>query len=347
MDENLFSSAFTELSTRNFTVFTELDLKFSPGVNAFIGANATGKTHILKVLYSAAAVTINRESSFPEKLVRVFLPSGGLLGRLVHRKRGRGKATITVKRDRAQLRVSFSTLKRTSPEVTGGREWYGEKMECAYIPVKEMLSNSLGFLSLYEKRSIHFPEVYRDILLSAMVPPLRGPMDATRKSLHGIIRKAFKGAVTMDQSGEFYHRSAEGKIEFSLLAEGHRKLGLLSLLIQNGTLSRGSILFWDEPEANLNPNMMGPVVELLLELQRLGGQVFLATHSYAVLKELDLRMKKRDKVTFFSLFRNKETGDIEARATDDYLDVNPNVIGDAFMDLYDRDVEKALGRKGK
>ena len=48
----------------------------------------------------------------------------------------------------------------------------------------------------------------------------------------------------------------------------------LWLLIQNGTLTEGSVLFWDEPETNLNPKLFGPVVEILLELQRQGVQIF-------------------------------------------------------------------------
>jgi hypothetical protein len=47
--------------------------------------------------------------------------------------------------------------------------------------------------------------------------------------------------------------------EFILLAEGFRKLGLLWLLLQNGTLLNGSVLFWDEPETNLNPKTMQTV----------------------------------------------------------------------------------------
>ena len=61
---------------------------------------------------------------------------------------------------------------------------------------------------------------------------------------------------------------------------------LLWLLIQNGTLNNGSILFWDEPETNLNPKLFGPVMNILLELQRDGVQVFLATHDYLILEEL-------------------------------------------------------------
>ena len=77
-------------------------------------------------------------------------------------------------------------------------------------------------------------------------------------------------------------------LELSLLAEGFRKLGLLWLLIRNGTLLEDSVLFWDEPEANLNPKLYRLLMYVLLELQRNGVQVFLATHDYIILKELDL-----------------------------------------------------------
>ena len=48
----------TNLKLENFTCFEKLDLEFSDGVNVFIGVNGTGKTHILKVLHAACAITV-------------------------------------------------------------------------------------------------------------------------------------------------------------------------------------------------------------------------------------------------------------------------------------------------
>ena len=45
--------AIGKLSLKNVTVFDELSLSFSPGINVFIGPNGVGKTHVLKILYSA------------------------------------------------------------------------------------------------------------------------------------------------------------------------------------------------------------------------------------------------------------------------------------------------------
>jgi ABC-type polar amino acid transport system ATPase subunit len=99
--------------------------------------------------------------------------------------------------------------------------------------------------------------------------------------------------------------------------------------------------FWDEPETNLNPRVIGTLVEVLLELQRLGVQILLATHDYVVLKELDLRTKKSDNVRFHALYRDA-SGTIQHSSTDDYLQIHPNAIADTFLELYDRDVKREL-----
>ena len=134
----------------------------------------------------------------------------------------------------------------------------------------------------------------------------------------------------------------QGEIEFTLLAEGLRKLGLLWLLIRNGSLRPGAVLFWDEPETNLNPKLYGVVVDVLLELQRVGVQVFLATHDYVVLKELDLQAKDGDQVAFHSLYRSPETGEIACQTSKAYSGIHPNAIADTFSSIYDRHVRRAL-----
>ena len=126
------------------------------------------------------------------------------------------------------------------------------------------------------------------------------------------------------------------------MAEGLRKLGLIWLLIQNGTLLDGSVLFWDEPEANLNPSLLGPVIETILELQRLGVQVFLATHDFAVLKELDLRRHEHDRLEFHALCRDADAG-IDCHTTAEYLNIDPNMIEKSMTSLFDREVNRSIG----
>ena len=339
----------TRVKLDRFTAFRKLDLKLSPGINVFIGANATGKTHLLKVLYAACDVTRTGDS-LPDKLVRVFLPNGRRPGRLVHRQKGSTEAMLAVFGAKRPIRVRFSNHATTTMDVaiSGAKGWMKSRIECAYIPAKEILSNAPGFRSLYAARDIQFEAVYADIIDRAYRPILRGPTDKDRERLLRIVRRVMEGRVVVKkEQEEFFVRGQQGLIEFPLLAEGMRKLGLLWLLIQNGTLLGGSVFFWDEPETNLSPSVMGDVVQVLLELQRGGVQVFLATHSYVLLKEFDLRRKQSDKTRFQALYRDEASGDLECKSTSNYLDIHPNAIAETFANLYDRDVRRALGSDKK
>ena len=330
----------TRIQLKNFTVFDSLDFRANPGLNVFIGANGTGKTHLMKVAYAACDVSVTEED-LDDKLVALFLPSGRRLGRLVRRRQGVENCSVTVWNGEASLHVSFTSGRADYIRYRGYDAWRKSRMKSAYIPVKEMLANAPGFMALYDQREIHFEEVYRDILTRAFVPVERGPIPPERRSLLKILNTAMGGNVT-NKNEEFFLKSKEGNLEFTLLAEGLRKLGLLWLLVRNGTLLEGSVLFWDEPETNLNPTLYRPVVEILLALQRSGVQVFVATHDYSILKQFDLGRRNDDDIQFHALHRESREGNVELHSFDDLPSIEPNLILDAFDELYDRDIERAI-----
>ena len=330
-----------------FTAFSKLTLDLSPGINVLVGANGTGKTHFMKVCH-AACHAYKTDGRFADKLVRVFLPSGRSLGRLVKRQQGNSKAIVRVFRGSLRLHSSFSsqTTSGSTVKSTRSKAWMDNPIESVYIPAKEVLSSAPGFRSLYETREIHFEEIYKDILDRAYTPILRGPTEPSRKRLLAILQDAIQGRVSIRHE-EFFLRNRQGNLEFSLLAEGVRKLALLWLLIQNGTLRDGSLLLWDEPETNLNPKVFGTLIKVLLELQRIGVQILLATHDYVILKELDLRSANDDRIAFHSLYRDRETKEVMCRTTHNYLDIDPNVIADTFDDLYDREIDRTMGESSR
>ena len=332
----------TRVRLERFTAFEKLDLELSPGINVIVGENGTGKTHLMKVCYAACDVS-KPGASFADKLIDVFLPSGRVLGRLVKRQRGSRRGVVEVYRDNWRLRASFSNHAKVtrSATITGANQWTDSRIESVYIPVKEMLANAPGFRSIYGQREIHFEAVYDDILQRAYLPLPRGRIEAESQHLFPDLEKALEGKVTI-RNEEFFLRSRQGNIEFSLLAEGIRKLGLLWVLLRNGSLPSGSVLFWDEPETNLNPKLFGVVIDVLLKLQRMGVQIFFATHDYVILKELDLQEQDNDQIAFHSLYRT-EKGHIACRTADSFLGIEPNAIADAFGDLYDREVKRSLG----
>lgn len=336
----------TKVRLERFTAFKRLELEFSPGINVFVGENGTGKTHLMKVCYGACDVS-KTQTPFAEKLIEVFLPSSRVLGRLVKRQKGSTRGLAEVSSGKRKLLTSFSNHAKSSrsAHTTGAADWVKSPIGSVYIPVKEMLANGPGFLSLHTQRDTYFEAIYADVLQRAYLPLVRGPMDKQRRHLFDILQKVIKGKVTI-KNEEFYLRSRQGNIEFTLLAEGIRKLGLLWVLLRNGVLQDGSVLFWDEPETNLNPSLFGVVIEVLLELQRAGVQIFLATHDYVILKELDLRKHSDDAIVFHSLHRRAETGEIACSSTDAFLEIDPNAITDTFDRLYDREVKRSIGDVG-
>ncbi len=143
---------------------------------------------------------------------------------------------------------------------------------------------------------------------------------------------------------EFFLKSAKGSIEFTLLAEGYRKLALLWLLTRNGVLlsDRQTVLFWDEPGANPNPRLMGKVVDFLLQLRRCGVQIFLATHDYVDLKEFDLRRTGKDRIVYHALYHETEGRPVKLHRSDELAAVHPNAILATFSDLYERQMDRVF-----
>ncbi len=334
--------AITRVKLENFTVFESLDLEPSPGINVLIGANGTGKTHLMKVCYAMRRFSSYVSSEHPGwKLLRVFLPSKYSYRRLI--RMGREEGNIEIKSDHGDIWVNLAKQVEENylPTVDITSDWHTFPNQNVYIPAKDMLANAPGFRSLYAAREVHFEETYQDILDRAYLPPLRNPAEFVSATVLERLEGELGGKVTV-HGEEFFLADKDGEIEFTLLAEGHRKLGLLWLLIRNGSLKPGAVLFWDEPETNLNPKLYGVVIDVLLELQRIGVQIFLATHDYVILKELDLQALEGDKVAFHSLYRSEETGEIACHTTGKFLEIHPNAIMEAFDSVYDREIKRAM-----
>ena len=64
----------TRIKLENFTVFESLDLEPSPGINVLVGANGTGKTHLMKVCYAACGTIVSesKETFLMDKLWSIF-----------------------------------------------------------------------------------------------------------------------------------------------------------------------------------------------------------------------------------------------------------------------------------
>jgi predicted ATPase len=301
------------LRLRNFTVFANDELEFGRYLNIIVGENGLGKTHLLKVAYCALAVSARgaRESgsgdptkahlqtAIANKLRGVFKPDE--LGRLA-RRQARGPTQVECRFEGATNAPIISAAETTSrfdlafafnaaskSEVSVDRlpaEWITEVP--VYLPTRELITIAPGFVSLYETTHLPFEETWNDTAILLGAPLARGAREKKIRPLLRPLEEAMGGAVESDDLGRFYLKTKTAKFEMHLVAEGLRKLAMIARLIASGSLFDGGCLFWDEPEANLNPKLIKRVARTILDLGRSRIQVFIATHSLFLMRELHI-----------------------------------------------------------
>lgn len=330
------------LKMTNYTVFQEQAMDFSPGINIFIGENGTGKTHILKLLYSACQA-IYPQTSFCQKIVMTMLPDDYSIQRLITRRQGNQVATVRIVAEDEQsaekiLTASFNKrTKKWDAEVTGESGWE-EKfagLSSIFIPAEEILSHSYNLRAAVNKNNVHFDETYLDILDAAKIDISSGRNNSTRDVMLKDIERIIGGTIVYDaKKEEFYLKVGNSQQEFNLVAEGIRKMGLLWQLVKNGTLEKGAVLFWDEPEANINPSYISIIVKILLELQRRGVQIFLSTHDYLLANYFLVQKTELDQILYHSLSKGNQ-GSIEYEKHEKFGDLKNNPIIKAFDQLLD------------
>lgn len=344
------------LHLRNFTVFADAEFEFGEGLNVLVGANGTGKTHVLKVGYSLldnllgyfigirpamkdeiSGELINydrpRQWFVPNKLNSVFQPTPYYAGELVRRSGDSSDALLELTTDYfgEQFVNSLSIHPHTTSQpfvelpVTIKK---GVRFSLpVFIPAKEVLT--MGWLlALYSRREIPIDETYPDLLRLLSGPPLRQPEPAY------IVEKLAQliGGKVEEEGGHFYLTAEnQPRLEMNLVAEGMRKFATLYKLLANGTLTPETTLFWDEPEANLNPALLKDMAAILTDLAQAGFQIILATHSLFLMRELHiLAQQKKKPVRYFGLYKSEE-GDVRVERQDDLMQLQHLVALDAEL----------------
>jgi len=321
------------LDIKNFTLFKDEKFNFSKGINVFIGENGTGKSHNLKLLYSTLK-TNNREGRFNESIVNelkeVFRPTDKAIAKLI----SFGEDKSSVKIDLSAYNINYNFTKSSKYEVNIDdipSKFY--KKEAIFIPAKEILSHFKGFIATYSKREIAFDKTTNDLAIELDLPLLKDQSLISKKNRE--LEEILEGEI-IQLNGEFYLRRFKDKelVVSSMMAEGLRKIGTISYLLKNGALHKNTILFWDEPESNLNPKLIKEIVDLLIFLESLGIQIFIATHNYFMIKYFDIRKKenKNIELNFISFF--KEDGQIKSETATDIYDLEHNAIIDEMENIY-------------
>lgn len=299
------------LTLENFTVFANTELEFSPGINVIIGENGTGKTHVLKAGYclNRALSDLMRdrvplskkwaEVYFERRLTGLFQPDH--LKNLVRRDMAEACLSAGIELgpnfDPVVWKISVGDNNEISSDISKIEDYLVEKVillegcvnKSIFIPSKEIVSFYEGLGGILDEYKIKLDATYRDMASNFDFPELNNPMvlaiiEEFDEILGGRLELEGRRLVFVSKDGH--------KMETPLMAEGLRKLAMLPYFIRHGLIKgHGETLFWDEPEANLNPHLITKLAEALIVLARHGVQVILATHSLLLLKEIDLQLQ--------------------------------------------------------
>ncbi len=338
------------INVKHFTVINDETVQFAEGINVVIGENGVGKSHVLKLTYvlvsvlhqaKTAAISPNKQTlqkMIAEKLLNVFKPDS--LGRLVRRGKGRQRCEIKIlfTNSHNNLSFDFSSASKTDVNIT--------KMPTAFLndapiffPTREVLSIFPGFADLYRNRHIEFDETYYDLCLALEATPLRGPRFSDIKPLLAPLEALIGGTIRID-NGRFYLAiHGKGNMEISLVAEGIRKIAMLAYLITNGALKDKGTLFWDEPETNLNPKLIKEVAKSLVELAKSEIQIFIASHSLFLLRELEIMLSNVNHPTDITqryIVLSIDDDDIHLAQSDNIDELEPIVSLDEALEQSDR-----------
>lgn len=333
------------LHLKNFTVFADADFEFSPGLNVLVGTNGTGKSHVLKVGYAIAQTVAfakqtkrsNPEANFDLLLTfglstrfsNVFLP--GTQNKLV-RNSAKEDARIVAIFDKKESGLIFRIV-HSEQEVnsTGVEQNFLDSASSigmpVFIPAKEILSLMPDIVGISEKNPGVFDSTYSDLAKQLTIRAAQNPTLLTQQ-LIASWADLMSGTIQSEDGRFYFHPTQGGKFRVGLAAEGFRKLGTLIHLLANDTLAPQATLFWDEPEANLNPALLRKLAAILAELARQGFQIILATHSMSLLKEFHILSREKEKgnlpIRYFGL--NARPGHATTIIAQDDFEYLPDVV---------------------
>ncbi len=308
-----FDNKIQQLELENFTCFSKVDLEFSTGINVFIGENGTGKTHVLKVLYAlnnAVSKIEVKQNANKKELKDVHFNPYNFIQDLAAtfgtdvwldliRENEQEKTTFVAHfNDELQFGLKFKNNELSNIIATLTDTLAIQKP--LFIPPYEMLSTIGGVTD----------KTYFDL-----VTALNSKKNGTDMNILKGLQELINIEVTRENNTFYVKHDEDVKTKAQLAANGINKIGQLMPLIQNGWLTKKTILFWDEPEVNLNPRYIKIVAQFLQILAQNGVQVFVATHDYLLTYLLSLSAEYPQLDTpdtrFFSFYKGANGTKIE------------------------------------
>lgn len=312
-------------------------------INIITGPNSSGKTGLLKLMYALVKANYNNNANqlpikatlsdkIAEKLMTTFMPRQNSLSDLVSKKAKRAEIEflLTDVEKASTFEVSFSLGQDAKTKLSNFHDQSkGETLvDCIFIPSKEVLT----IMNAIENSREHaflpdFDDTYFDLVKALRVPSTQARTNEEIKSVNKNLEEMFEGVITQDTSApviEFVYKVNNQKFTMHQTAEGIKKIGVLTTLINNRKIKKNTIIFFDEPETALNPTAQRSLIRILNMLSKLEGvQIFLASHSYYIISQLYNIAIEEGKSMLCLALSNQDRGDEQRKVS--YHDLSKGI----------------------
>lgn len=284
-----------DITLKNFGPLDDIKWEKLGQLNLIIGKNGSGKTSLLKAMYSTMRTAESyRRGDANETASEILVKKlrwtfqTDKIGDLV-KKGAEGNLQYEMNFDHNRFLYTFG--KDTVKQIG-----YVENQlpirdsNSIFLPAKEVLSLlEIILKSREEDRVFGFDDTYLDLARALRQSATRGKnydvFSKSRKKLENILGGKIEDK---DGSGNWYFKEGKYRYPLGVTAEGVKKIAILDTLLSNRFLDTKSIIFIDEIESALHPSAISEFLDIISTLSEGGIQFFISTHSYFVVKELFL-----------------------------------------------------------
>ena len=270
-------------------------------INLVIGGNGSGKTFLLKAIYSSLRTLEDFKRGdeprtaaeiLADKLYWTFQPEK--IGDLVS-KGADAPLSSAITFDHKDFSYSFG--KDTSKQISNLHNQVPPRASNSiFLPAKEVLSLHQIILKSREQDKVFgFDDTYFDLAKALRISTTKGNNFAEFAKSRRQLEDILGGVIEYDEaSGRWLFAKGRNKFPIGVTAEGIKKIAILDTLLGNRYLDIRSVVLIDEPESALHPTAIVQLLDIVAMLAERGIQFFLASHSYFVVKKLFLLAQERN-----------------------------------------------------
>lgn len=338
------------VEVKNFGPISRLTWESPRNVNLILGANASGKTFLLKGMYTAMKVIEDHGRGDSKQDASLLLAERlywtyqtEKIGDMVS-KRSKGPLEFKMRADGQEFAYGFGP--ETEKKINISSELTPREHNSIFFPAKEVLSLQHIIKLISDKYKLFgFDATYVDLVNALQFPTLMGKnFAAFSKARKCLANEIINGKVEFDnKTNTWIYKQGNIKYSIGMISEGVKKIAILDTLLGNRYLNNHSIIFIDEPESGLHPGALVKYLDIIAQLAEVGIQFFMASHSYTVVKKLYLLAKTR-KLGVSILSWEKDPQQQEPRWYEsDLKDGLPNnsIINESIK-LYDEEMDIAF-----